>query len=1239
MQRGGYQGKRPAGPPEQQPKRNRNNDEDDEFDMDDMLDDEEEMLMEEMVANVGQAPDDVDVECLGARDMAELSKKWKRPALPASLNPITDEISFNQIEADYTTGPIPPEFARGSREPKAATVRMFGVTKEGHSVIANVHGFKPYFYVRAPPGFQPQDCAPFQASLAGKLKGEARRAALGSTLRAPCRHSRATSPRGSHWCVGQRRPHGRAGRGRERCCGTISEGCSAPAARRPEEGGGAVVDADRLNRPGQPAVDHELRLRQEGALHAHRVRAALLCGAVPQDSRAGHGGAPPLPPPPPPLFPRPSDRRSSHRDPWLLPPLRPPPLLPAAPPPRTRRASPPSHRSVGPLARQLPRGGHCCFETFESNCAYALRFMVDRDIQGCSWVTVPANKWRARPWNSTGGELKPTSHCQLEIDVSFADMVAHQPDGEWLHIAPLRILSFDIECAGRPGIFPEAEKDPVIQIANHVTCQGDTKPIVKNVFTLKECAPISGAQVLSFNTEAEMLTAWHKFVIETDPDMVTGYNIVNFDLPYLLNRAAALKISSFPYLGRVKGVRSMAKDKMFQSKQVGTRESKEINIEGRVQFDVMQVLQRDYKLSSYSLNAVCAHFLGEQKEDVHHSIITDLQNGSPETRRRLAVYCLKDAYLPQRLLQKLMCVINYVEMARVTGVPLSYLLTRGQQIKVMSQLYRKTKTVGLLLPVQARKGQEGEKFEGATVIDPVKGFYKEPIATLDFASLYPSIMMAHNLCYSTLVRRADLSKLPEDAYAKSPTGDVFVKTATHKGILPQILEELLAARKNAKKLMKNEKDPFKYAVYDGRQLALKVSANSVYGFTGAQVGQLPCLEISSTVTGYGRQMIESTKAQVEAHYCVANGYEHDAQVIYGDTDSVMIKWGTPDLGEAMRLGLEAADRITATFVQPIKLEFEKCYHPYLLMNKKRYAGLLWTNTEKHDKMDCKGIETVRRDNCQLVKDVVDTSLRAILIHKNPDTAMTFVKSQISALLMNEMDMSKLVITKALTKTSDQYAAGNRQAHVELASRMKKRDPGSAPNVGDRIPYVMIKGISGAKAWEKAEDPVYVLENNIPLDTEWYLEHQLSEPIKRLFEPIVDNTNSLLAGDHTRRIRKAMPTNGGLMKFAVVTARCLGCKASMPSGSTDPLCSNCVPQTVEIYYTKLQHLAHCERRCWQTLVQCQRIVGDNYKDVLGIPRDSPIYYQMKKVRKDLNEAQEIVARFGSPEMPGVAQEAR
>lgn len=188
------------------------------------------------------------------------------------------------------------------------------------------------------------------------------------------------------------------------------------------------------------------------------------------------------------------------------------------------------------------------------------------------------------------------------------------------------------------------------------------------------------------------------------------------------------------------------KDTTFQSSAYGKRENVETTITGRVIFDVLPYMYRNHKLSSYSLNSVAAEFLGNQKEDVHHSIISDLQLGSDADRRRLAVYCLKDAYLPQQLMNKLSVVVNYVEMARVTGVPLGYLLTRGQQIKVFSMLLRKCRRENLLIPTLARQSNGGgdAAYEGATVIEPKKAFYNVPIATLDFASLYPSIMQVFN---------------------------------------------------------------------------------------------------------------------------------------------------------------------------------------------------------------------------------------------------------------------------------------------------------------------------------------------------------------------------------------------------------------------------------------------------------------------------------------------------------------
>ncbi|XP_050154799.1 DNA polymerase delta catalytic subunit-like [Malus sylvestris] len=295
------------------------------------------------------------------------------------------------------------------------------------------------------------------------------------------------------------------------------------------------------------------------------------------------------------------------------------------------------------------------FMTYDSNVLFALRFMIDCNIVGGNWIEVPAGKYKT---------TKPLSYCQLEFHCLYLDLISHTPEGEFSKMAPFHILSVDIECAGRKGHFPEPTHDPVIQVANLVTMQGENQPFIRNVMTLKSCAPIVGVDVMPFDTEREVLLAW----------------------------------------------------------RYGTRESKEVTVEGRVQFDLLQAMQRDYKLSSYSLNSVSAHFLSEQKEDVHHSIISDLQNGNAETRRRFAVYCLKDAYLPQRLLDKLMYIYNYVEMARVTGVPMSFLLSRGQSIKVLLQLLRKAKQKNLLIPYVKKAGSEQGTYEGATWVRGGEGF-------------------------------------------------------------------------------------------------------------------------------------------------------------------------------------------------------------------------------------------------------------------------------------------------------------------------------------------------------------------------------------------------------------------------------------------------------------------------------------------------------------------------------------
>ncbi|KAM6996817.1 LOW QUALITY PROTEIN: DNA polymerase delta catalytic subunit-like, partial [Passerculus sandwichensis] len=1022
-------------------------------------------------------------------------------------------------------------------------------------------------------------------------------------------------------------------------------------------------------------------------------------------------------------------------------------------------------RLVPPARRLLERGlrwgalGVQPAPPYEANIDFEIRFMADSGLVGCCWVELPAGgfQWRGDPQNPPDPPQNPPQNlnsapnplnspqnapedppkstlCQLEADAVWGELRGHPPEGAWIGLAPLRVLSLDIECAGRkvdfgildsvfggftsilgswtqfrgfepnfgqinfnfalrllsrssafrppgvavakhfgavfgvsgvvfgvflgrrsrfwgefggfwvPGVFPEPQQDPVIAIAAVALRQGAREPFLRVVFTLRSCAPLRGATVRSFDSERDLLQSFAEFVRIVDPDVVTGYNIHNFDLPYLIHRAQVLQVDSFPYLGRVRGVPSQVKDSAFQSRQLGRREGKVVTTPGRVTLDMLQVLLREHKLRSYSLNAVSAHFLHEQKEDVPHGIITELQNGDAQTRRRLALYCLKDAVLPLRLLERLMTLVTLVEMARVTAVPLSYLLTRGQQVKVVAQLLRQAMQEDLLLPVVKSEG--GEDFEGATVIEPLKGYYDTPIATLDFSSLYPSIMIAHNLCYTTLLPPGGAQKhgwlsslylcyttllppggaqkhgLGPDDFIRTPTGQLFVTPRVRRGVLPRVLEGLLAARSRVKAALAEEQDPERRQVLDGRQLALKVSANSVYGFTGAQAGRLPCLEISQSVTGFGRQMIERTKQLVESQY-------PDVQVIYGDTDSVMCRLAVPSVPEAAALGRAVATWVSGHFPAPIRLEFEKVYLPYLLISKKRYAGLCFPGgSGGAPKLDCKGLEAVRRDNCPLAANLVTACLRRILLHRDPQGAVAHAQEVISDLLCNRIDISQLVITKELTRAASAYSAP--QAHVALAERLRRRDPGSAPGLGDRVPFVIVSGARGQAAYTRSEDPVYALEQNLPIDTRYYLEQQLSRPLLRIFEPILGEGRAqgvLLQGEHTRCKTLLTARSGALSAFTSKRSSCIGCRALLPHHGA--VCDFCRQRESELYQKEVSQLWHLERSFSRLWSQCQRCQGSLLQDVLCTSRDCPIFYMRRKVQKDLEAQQELLGRFGTP----------
>jgi len=543
---------------------------------------------------------------------------------------------------------------------------------------------------------------------------------------------------------------------------------------------------------------------------------------------------------------------------------------------------------------ELSRFLKCEFKSHKGlrNCVWCVENQKYTELSGCRVYEAnidPVLRFMHCSGISSTGWVDP-GLCEPDMD-STCQVNLWSPNWRFIKpidrddIAPLRIMSFDIECYSSTGAFPDPKnrEDVIFQIGM------TTKEFGKDEFLDRKCLCLkktNGPDVESFDTERELLQAFQKYLIKIDPDVLTGWNIFGFDLEFLIVRAT-VQCGLEPVWGRVKDSIAELSVKNLSSSALGNNELKMVPMKGRYVFDLFQDVKREHKLESYSLNNVSKHFLKDQKNDMPvKEIFSRYLEGDPVRLGEVAEYCIKDTELPHSLLNKLCQIQNLVEMAKACWVPLAFLSERGQQIKVFSQMAYKARELNFIIPtIRVPKFHTGDDgYQGATVLDAQAGAYYGPITALDFASLYPSIMCAHNLCYSTIVQDPKYDNLP---------GVVYEQFGPHKfaqnvvSLLPTILADLKMFRKKAKKAMVAAEGTPLEAIYNGKQLAYKISMNSIYGFTGASKGMLPCVAIASTVTMRGRQMIEETKEYVEANF-------PGAKVRYGD--SVMP--GTPVLVRA-----------------------------------------------------------------------------------------------------------------------------------------------------------------------------------------------------------------------------------------------------------------------------------------------------------------------------------------------------
>lgn len=689
------------------------------------------------------------------------------------------------------------------------------------------------------------------------------------------------------------------------------------------------------------------------------------------------------------------------------------------------------------------KGINFILKLYESNLNPVLKFFHLKNIQPTNWIT--CNKF-------TLPEEK-VSNCQIEICADWSDLQAFNDKTS----AKILQASFDIETDSSDGhSFPSPynKEDSVIQIATSFKVYGEKDFLVKHLITLKNCSPIESTDgipivIESYDTEKEVILAWKKLLVKMSPDIIYGYNSDSFDFWYIHERSVLLKCNNeFLKLGKLISIPGKLELKTFTSSAYGTTEYRRLKIPGIINFDILIFLQREYKLTSYKLDNVAKLYLNENKVPMDiKEMFRMFKRGRADDIALVGLYCVQDTCLPQKLVDKLLIFQTQISMSNVSFVPVKYLIERGQQIKTFSLITKSTSKLNYLVPVinnidpdeinDFKKPRnidsdsdddydDDDDFVGATVLKPMAGVYYEPVVTLDFKSLYPSIMMAHNMCYSTIVEKDKYLNLPGYTYnthnwtdpKKDDKGKVITDsegiplTTEHsitfatkesetdiQGILPNILQGLVNSRQEYKDLMKTaykSGDTMLGDVYDKNQQAVKVTMNSIYGFVGAQM--LPCKKIAATVTAVGRQMIANSKEYVEKNYI-------GSEVVYGDsvtgdtpillrdpiTKNVYIKQ-IADLFEESTIKFEYPE--FKMFDETIRLEKE-----YSLSDLEVYSDKGWnpikkvirhkTNKKIYRVTTQKGEVDVTEDHslCDIEGNKIkptEVNLNTLLLHSFPD---------------------------------------------------------------------------------------------------------------------------------------------------------------------------------------------------------------------------------------------------------------
>lgn len=779
---------------------------------------------------------------------------------------------------------------------------------------------------------------------------------------------------------------------------------------------------------------------------------------------------------------------------------------------------------------------------FEANVGFAERYSIDQRIAPTTWIRVPCGKYTVIP-PDTRARVSIAAlevHCDGGVLQRLCDRYSKKPPKdpthdtpEWkraralyiLDVPPVLALIYDGEMSPDDGRFPHPHVNQTLQwgFLVHNVRTGHVATVLMTLGTLSEPPKPARADipcyVHSFNTEEDLLRNVCMFVRVLRPSVHIHHNGNNFDLPWLYERARHLKLCCARDFGsRIKGRDLFWKD----GQGAGKRTITQVSMSGTTCLDLMLFAQVERPtLPSYSLNYLGEILLDEHKVDLNHERIPEMQL-TEAGRAGLAEYLWGDIYLTWRNGIAMNMLPNLAQRSQLTYTSIQNLIQRGTQYMELNllrhRMHRKTmnRMYGarfnwMALPCMrsphldpvllAQKGRKAE-YDGAVVIEPRKGFYDQVVATLDYASLYPSLMCHYNLCLSTAVQPLIAERygvehgkhtwqrpnhnFHQEYIEEIPcvANPIFTKHHVFTGVFPIITNWLKGKRKAVKREMAIEEELLVALKRDGRsyddngrtlaqisarikildiiQNQIKLVMNSIYGFMGLHRtrGQAALPTTAETITLMGQHAIHTARITTEMNFRPITGYRFRLLIIYGDTDSVfliIVQDGTRETYELSRnkylvieIGVQMARAVTQRFGGGLELQFEKIFFPFVLMGKKCYCG---NKIEPNGsvKIDKKGIRAKRRDCCDMQREATKIVEKYIIESYDFKSAVDKISAILGRIQRNQEPLHRAVFSGSFSGSLlDPKRAMNAAAYAMMKIY---RETGQITQPGTRVNYI------------------------------------------------------------------------------------------------------------------------------------------------------------------------------------------